>query len=200
MTSMSFGAVASGAQAYAEGLFGMSHRFIIVIDNPAYDLGYWQKVSGLSVKWDVCKYRAGDQGNEFWIYPGNTTYDNIQLTRPISPASNATQAWLSATSSHMMPLSGAIMLCASMGVPIVTWRLYQFFPVSWRISEFTAETGKVVTETLELAHTGFLDDQITPKAGEKSAEAVKAINGSKSVKKLQEIKPAKQGLEAREPR
>ena len=182
MTNMSFGAVVSGAQAYAEGLFGMSHRFIIVIDNPAYDLGYWQKVSGLSVKWDVCKYRAGDQGNEFWIYPGNTTYDNIQLTRPISPASNTTQAWLSATSSHMMPLSGAIMLCASMGVPIVTWRLYQFFPVNWRIGEFTAETGKVVTETLELAHTGFLEDQMAPKAARGAAtrtgDKIKAIRST----------------------
>lgn len=161
MTSPTFGAITNGAQAYAEGMFGMSHHFMIVIDNPSYDLGYWQKASGLGVKWSICSYRSGDQGNDFYIYPGNTQYENIQLTRPISPASNTTQAWLSATSSHMVPLSGAIVLCASMGVPIITWRLYQFFPVSWRIAEFTAETGKVVTETLELAHTGFLDDQVT---------------------------------------
>lgn len=161
---MTMGTVASTAQAYAEGLFGMSHRFIIVIDNPTYDLGYWQKASGLSVSWEICKYRAGDQGNEFWIYPGTTTYENIRLTRPVSPTSNVTQAWLAATSVHMMPLSGAIMLCATMGVPIITWRLYQFFPVKWQVSEFTAENGMVVTETLELAHTGFLDDQVTSKA------------------------------------
>lgn len=159
-----FGAVASGAQAYAEGMFGMTHCFIIAIDNPVYDLGSWQKASGLTVRWDICPYRAGDQGNEFWIYPGNTGYENIKLTRPVSPASNTTQAWLTATSAHMLPLSGAIMLCASMGVPIITWRLYQFFPVSWQVDELTAETGKVVTETLEIAHTGFLDDQITSKA------------------------------------
>jgi phage tail-like protein len=170
---MNIGAVIGGAEAYAEGLFGMSHRFIIVIDNPVYDLGYWQKASGLTVKWDVCKYRAGDQGNEFWIYPGNTQYENIQLTRPVSPASNVTQAWLSATSSYMMPLSGAIMLCSSMGVPIMTWRLYQFFPANWKINEFTAETGKVVTETLELAHTGFLDDQVAPDARSKAESGLK---------------------------
>ncbi|HEX6525006.1 MAG TPA: phage tail protein [Streptosporangiaceae bacterium] len=158
---MTVDAIAGAAEAYAEGLFGMSHRFIIVIDNPTYDLGYWQKASGLSVTWDTCTYRAGDQGNEFWIYPGTTTYGKIKLTRPVSPTSNVTQAWLSATSANMMPLSGAIMLCASMGVPIITWRLYQFFPVRWQVDDFTAETGRVVTETLELAHTGFLDDQVT---------------------------------------
>ena len=172
------GAIARGAQAYAEGMFGISHHFVIIIDNPVYDLGYWQKASGLSVKWEVCAYRAGDQGNEFWIYPGSTKYENIQLTRPVSPASNTTQAWLSATSSHMMPLSGSIALCASAGVPIISWRLYQFFPVSWRIGELTAETGKVVTETLELAHTGFLDDQVAPGAAKLNGRPAAIASGS----------------------
>jgi phage tail-like protein len=160
---MTASSMASTAQAFAEGMFGMSHRFIVIIDNPTYDLGYWQKVSGLSVSWETCRYQTGDQGNEFWLHPGATTYDNIKLSRPISPGSNITQAWLSATSTDMTPLSGAIMLCASMGVPIITWRLHQFFPVKWEIDELSAEDGKVVTETLELAHTGFLDDQIISK-------------------------------------
>jgi phage tail-like protein len=133
----------AAAQAFAEDVFGMSHHFIIVIDNPTYDLGSWQKASGLTVKWEVCRYQAGDQGNEFWIYPGTTKYENIKLTRPVSPTSNVTQAWLSATSSNMAPLSGAIMLCGSMGIPIITWRLYQFFPVSWQVGEFTAAEAKV---------------------------------------------------------
>jgi phage tail-like protein len=145
-------------QAYREGMFGISHRFVIAIDNSTYDLGYWHKVSGLSVTWDLCKYRPGDQGNNFFIFPGTTTYENIQLTRPVSPLSEITQRWLSSTSSNMTPLSGAIMLCASSGVPIISWNLYQFFPVSWRVEDLTAETGKVVVETLEIAHTGFLDD------------------------------------------
>lgn len=151
-----------GRQEVPAGVIGMSHRFTIVIDDAtSYDLGFWQKVSGLSVKWELCPYRAGDQGNALLIYPGTTRYDNIQLTRPISRASNNTQAWLSDTSSHMMPRSGVITLWASSSVAIITWNLYNIFPVSWRIGELTTETGKVVTETLELAHTGFLKDQQT---------------------------------------
>ncbi|HLX50558.1 MAG TPA: phage tail protein [Streptosporangiaceae bacterium] len=161
MTSL--GMIGSSAETFIENLFGMSHHFIIVIDNPTYDLGSWQKASGLTVSWEMATYRAGDQGNEFWIYPGTTKYEKITLTRPVSPTSNVTQAWLAATSANMMPLSGAILLCGPAGIPIITWRLYQFFPVSWRVGEFSAAEAKVVTETLELAHTGFLEDQIASK-------------------------------------
>jgi phage tail-like protein len=156
-----------GMQATSEATnlietLGMSYRFMLAIDNPVYDLGFWQKVSGLTVTWDIAAVRAGDQGNDFWIYPGQSKYTNIKLTRPISPTSNVTQAWLSKTSNAMQPQSGAIMLCAAMGIPIIKWVLYNLFPVSWQVGEFTAETGKVVTETLEIAHTGFLEDQLLP--------------------------------------
>ena len=166
MTLAGMGMQAASEAANLIETFGMSYRFMVIIDNPTYDLGFWQKVSGLTVTWDVSQYRAGDQGNDFWIYPGPTKYTNIKLTRPVSPTSNVTQAWLTATSNKMQPQSGVIMLCATMGIPIIKWVLYNVFPVSWQVGEFTAETGKVVTETLELAHTGFLEDQLLPgKAG-----------------------------------
>lgn len=138
----------------------MSHRFLVNIDHKDYSLGNWQKVSGLSVKWEACPFRAGDQGNALWIYPGLTKYENIKLTRPVSADSNKTQDWLTATSTKMTPMSGSIQLCGSDATVLVTWTIPQFFPVSWAISEFTADTGKVITETLELAHTGFLPDQV----------------------------------------
>lgn len=153
----------------AESIVGMAHRFFIVIDNPAYNLGFWQKASGLSVRWELAQYRVGDEGNEHWIYPGTTKYDPIKLSRAVSPASTIVQAWLSATSANATPLSGAIQLVNHLSVPIMQWRLYQFFPVSWQINEFNAADAKVVMETLELAHTGFLDDQTLGKAGAKIA-------------------------------
>jgi phage tail-like protein len=154
----------------AESTVGMAHRFFIVIDNPAYNLGFWQKASGLSVRWELARYRAGDEGNEFRIYPGTTKYEPIKLSRAVSPASTIVQAWLSATSSNATPLSGAIQLVNHLSIPIMQWRLYQFFPVAWQINEFNAADAKVVMETLELAHTGFLDDLSVGKAGAKIAK------------------------------
>ncbi|MCU1658962.1 MAG: hypothetical protein JWO57_3618 [Pseudonocardiales bacterium] len=146
--------------AMANETVSMAHRFLMLIDNPAYNLGFWQKASGLTVKWETCTYRTGDQGNEFWVYPSVTKYENIKLQRAISPASGAVQAWLSSTSANALPLSGCIQLLDNIGVPIMQWRLWQFYPVGWQVAEFNAAEARVVMETLELAHTGFLDDQV----------------------------------------
>jgi phage tail-like protein len=144
----------------ASDTVGMAHRFLVILDNPAYNLGFWQKASGLSVKWETCQYRTGDAGNEYWVYPGVTKYENIKLQRAVSIASNTVQAWLSATSTNPMPMTGSIQLVDQIGVPIMQWTLNQCFPVGWQIGEFNAADAKVVMETLELAHTGFLADQI----------------------------------------
>ena len=126
----------------AEEMVGMGHRFLIVIDNPAYNLGFWQKASGLAVKWEMPQYRTGDQGNNYHIFPGNTVYENIKLQRAISPASRIVQTWLELTASNAVPLSGALVLQNNLGLPIMEWRLYEFFPVAWNVGEFSTRRGQ----------------------------------------------------------
>jgi hypothetical protein len=46
-----------------------------------------------------------------------------------------------------------------LGLPVITWELKQFFPISWAIADFDSTAGKPAIETLELAHTGFLNDE-----------------------------------------
>jgi phage tail-like protein len=145
------------------GLFGnipigLTHHFVVVIDNPVYNLGTWSKVEGLSVKWDQCEYRVGDSGNQFWSLPGNTKYEKIKLSRAACAESQIVQQWLAQTSLNPTPLSGVIMLTNAMGIPVVQWQLSQFFPVAWSIDDFDASQGKPAIEKLELVHTGFLAD------------------------------------------
>ena len=140
----------------------MTHHFVVLIDNPAYNLGTWYRVSGLSVKWQDCKYRVGDRGNQLWILPGNTDYPNIKLSRAACADSQVVQAWLASTSLNPVPHSGVIMLMAYGGVPVVHWRLNQFFPIAWSIVDLDADSAKPAVETLELAHTGFLYDESEP--------------------------------------
>jgi phage tail-like protein len=47
------------------------------------------------------------------------------------------------------------------GAPVMEWTLQHVMPVHWTISGFDASASKVATETLELAHLGFLEDQKT---------------------------------------
>ena len=57
--------------------------FEVTIDG--HDLGYWSKVDGLSVKFEVAEYRAGDGSNRRWIEPAFTTYSNVKLGRGRRP-------------------------------------------------------------------------------------------------------------------
>ena len=41
---------------------------------------------------------------------------------------------------------------------VADWTLRNVMPVKWSIVAFDAAGNKVATETLELAHTGFLDE------------------------------------------
>lgn len=138
---------------------GMSHRFMIVIDKSDYNLGTWSRASGLSVSWTPCVYRAGDS-NDLAVLPGNIRYANIKLSRAACSASATVQKWLTHTTKSLKPLSGAVMMMDFAHMPVVTWELKQFYPIGWSITDFDSSGAKAAVETLELAHTGFLNDEV----------------------------------------
>ncbi|HLI38337.1 MAG TPA: phage tail protein [Streptosporangiaceae bacterium] len=160
MTEPTGNAVSVAMPAASTAITGMGHHFSVLLDNAAYDLGTWHKASGLSVSWEPVTYRVGDS-NEMWILPGNPKYQNIELSRAACAESNIVQAWLATTSRYPIPQSGTIMLVNWLGIPIIGWRLTEFYPIGWKVSEFSAHTGHVALETLTLAHTGFLLDEIS---------------------------------------
>jgi phage tail-like protein len=137
---------------------GMTHRFVVQIDDSEYDLGSWARAAGLTVNWAKCEYRLGDD-NDVAFFPGNASYSNIKLSRAACSDSGTVQKWLAATSQAHVPLSGAIYMVDFAGMPTVTWELKQFFPIAWSIDEFASGGAKPAVETLELAHTGFLHDE-----------------------------------------
>ncbi|WP_370941876.1 phage tail protein [Amycolatopsis sp. cg5] len=143
-------------------LASLAHHFLVVIDQGAYDLGSWASASGLAVTWGLCEYRAGDTGNAVWVHPGTTRYPNVKLSRAACADSETVQRWLAATSNGETPLSGSVQLVDWTNRPIVQWTLKRFFPVGWSIGEFSAiGQSRVVLETLEIVHTGFLADETT---------------------------------------
>jgi phage tail-like protein len=139
---------------------GLANRFSVTIDFKKYDLGSWAQAEGLSVKWSVAEYRAGDAGNLRWYYPGNTEYTTIKLTRAASAESASVKKWLDDTSFNWAPYTGEVVLHDSGNSPIMTWDLVHVMPVHWQITSFDAMASKVATETLELAHMGFLSDKM----------------------------------------
>ncbi|MEV6601445.1 phage tail protein [Actinoplanes sp. NPDC051346] len=138
---------------------GVSHRYLVVIDDEKYNLGSWSRVSGLSVNWKVCEYRVGES-NEVFSYVGDPSYSRIKLSRAVCFDSQVVQEWLCQQVEEYRPLSGTIQLVDGLGLKIVGWDLKHFFPVGWSISELDPSRSTVAVETLELAHTGFLHDDM----------------------------------------
>ncbi|MDT4991162.1 MAG: hypothetical protein QOE51_1513 [Actinoplanes sp.] len=140
-------------------MLGMANRFTVKIHNGEYDLGSWSQVDGLDVKWDMAEYRAGDAGNERWYFPANTHYSLVRLTRAASAESKLVRKWLSSTSFKYAPQAATVALHDSAGDLVVDWELKQVMPVRWSVTGFEAGASRVATETLELNHRGFLDDE-----------------------------------------
>jgi phage tail-like protein len=156
------GAIGGMANTAAEFLFGqvgMTHRFSVQIDSMQYDLGDWASASGLQVKWQQVEFRSGET-NQVWTAPGNASYDSISLSRAACSDSQTVQQWLTTVSRNNKPLSGTIQMVDFMGMTVVEWKLKEFFPISWKIVGFEASGSKAAIETLDLAHSGFLDDEM----------------------------------------
>lgn len=149
----------SKAAEFLFGEVGMSHRFVVVIDKSKYDLGTWSRVAGLGVSWKACTYRPGESNDEL-AFPGNISYPNIKLSRAACADSGIVKSWLEDTSRQHKLLSGAVLMVDYMNLPVVTWELKQFFPIGWSITDFDSSGTKPAVETLELAHTGFLDNEV----------------------------------------
>ncbi|MEW1615890.1 MULTISPECIES: phage tail protein [unclassified Streptomyces] len=144
------------------GSVSMAHHFSVAIDSTSYQLGDWASVSGLNVSWQIAQYRAGDSWNHPLIFPGVPQYQRIKLSRAACGDSQVVQEWLTETAMRNEPLTGAISLVNWEGAATVTWKLREFFPTAWGINDFSASQGNVAMETLELVHTGFLDDDFAP--------------------------------------
>ncbi len=158
----SIAGMAGQVAASVESLtMGMSHHYAVLIDNVKYHFGDWSRAAGLSVSWQQLEHRAGDGGNYADYLPGTTKYEPITLSRAAGPYSRVVQYWLSQTSSNPQPQSGTIQLVNFIGTPIVQWRLAEFFPIGWSIESFDAAGAKPAIETLKLAHTGFLEDDLS---------------------------------------
>jgi phage tail-like protein len=134
--------------------------FEVTIDG--HDLGFWSKVDGLAVKFEMAEYRAGDGNNYRWIEPAYTTYQNVKLGRVTTlKYTNAIMDWLQATQFKSEKVTASIK-----GYPFwhnkrdaslaVQWNLTGVLPVAWSGPQFDSQSGKVAVETLELAHEGFL--------------------------------------------
>lgn len=131
------------------------NRFKVTIDG--LPLGDFSKCEGLKASYEMKSYREGGQNHYVHQLPGRVNYENITLTRPITEASRAVGAFFAAFQVAVRRCNAQISVMDSAGSEVMSWALGGVVPVSWSASSADAGAAGVITETLVLSHTGFLD-------------------------------------------
>lgn len=88
--------------------------------------------------------------------PARMTYSDITLSRPLGPESAAVWAWITNWWRLPVPVPAEIVALAPDRTPIVRWWLWDVIPVRWQGPSFNVEESSAASETLEIAHHGFL--------------------------------------------
>ena len=127
----------------------------LIVDNT--DFGAFTTCEGLGCEIEVTKRPEG--GNNAYVpqLPGRITYQTIKLTRPLDATSSKIAAWVSSMANTPKRSPIELRAMSSDGTKAVaSWTLIEAFPVRWTGPSFNVGQPSVLTETVELAHHGFL--------------------------------------------
>ncbi|MDQ1566114.1 MAG: hypothetical protein QOF96_994 [Actinomycetota bacterium] len=129
-------------------------------------LGTFTSCEGLGM--EVVIETREEGGNNFFVHqlPGRLKYPNIKFSRAINQDSEKVARWfMSVAGGAFKRTNGEVVAKTPNDKVIARWGLLGVIPVRWTGPGFSAESPKVATETIEIAHQGFLD----PAKGEAQA-------------------------------
>ena len=133
---------------------GLGLRFRVEIDGQ--DFGNWEKCDGLSVEYDIHEHSEGGENTFVHRLPGRVKYQNVKLTRPIDEHSARVTAWVASVAVRLVPGTARISVLDAGGSSVADWQLVGVFPIRWSGPSLDIYGNQHATESLELAHTGFL--------------------------------------------
>jgi phage tail-like protein len=135
--------------------FALALRFHVVIDSHG-SLGSWSKCDGLTVEYEIQEYQEGGQNDYVHRLPGRCKYQNVKLTRPLDKSSADVASWVAGQRRKVDRSNAEIAVLDPAGEVVAKWNLDGVYPVKWTGPSLDATGNQVATETLELAHNGFL--------------------------------------------
>ena len=129
--------------------------FSVKIDDE--ELGSFNSCDGLGCEVVIEQREEGGNNGFVWQLPTRIKYGNVKLTRPVGPESAKLTAWLVSFATGVKRHTATISARASDDNKIVaSWHLDGVIPVRWSGPQLSLDSPKVATETIELAHHGFL--------------------------------------------
>jgi phage tail-like protein len=118
-------------------------------------IGRFAECSGLSAEYDVMDYAEG--GNNGFVHKlrGGVRYPNVTLRRGITDEDELLR-WFYATENPAERPTLTITLLDPLSSPVRHFALSAAQPIRWTGPSTTSESSKAATESLEIAHTGFV--------------------------------------------
>jgi len=120
------------------------------------NLGAFSSCDGLGCEFVMEQREEGGNNGMVWQLPTRIKYSNIKLSRPITEASAQITKWFASLASGIERKTATIEARTLEGKVIASWALEGVVPVRWSGPQLSPDSPKVATETLELAHHGFL--------------------------------------------
>ncbi len=128
--------------------------FSVVIDNN--ELGSFNSCEGLGCEVLLEQREEGGVNDFVWQLPTRIKYSNVKLSRPVGAGSEKLTSWLASFATQASRHTATIVAMTADGRKVATWNLQGVIPVRWSGPSLNPDSPKVATETIELAHHGFL--------------------------------------------
>ncbi|MDQ0894646.1 phage tail protein [Agromyces ramosus] len=133
----------------------VSVHYLVHLDDEA--LGDFASCEGLGVEVVLETREEGGNNGFVWQFPTRLKYPNIKLSRPVAKeTADKILNWVVAAASGTTRGTGHIKAMTAAGETVAVYDLHDVVPVRWTGPSFTPDQPKVLTETLEIAHHGFV--------------------------------------------
>jgi phage tail-like protein len=128
--------------------------YVVKIDDE--NLGAFSSCDGLGCEFVMEQREEGGNNGFVWQLPSRIKYSNVKLSRPVTKDSSRITTWIAGMAGGIQRKTATIEARTLEGKVIARWSLLDVVPVRWTGPQLSADSPKVATESLELAHHGFL--------------------------------------------
>ncbi len=116
----------------------------------------FQEVSGLTAELGVEELNEGGENRFSHRLPTRAKYGNLVLKRGMLKDSKLIEWFRNAVENfEFKPADVLVTLLNEEHEPLAGWSFVKAWPVKWVVSDFKAQEGSIVVETLELAYNYF---------------------------------------------
>ena len=128
--------------------------FAVSIDDDS--LGTFNSCEGLGIEVVLESREEGGNNGMVWQLPSRLKYPNIKLSRPLGKDTTKIAQWFTSMINGVQPKTATISAMRLDGSVVARWGLLGVVPVKWTGPSLNLDSPKVATETIEIAHHGFL--------------------------------------------